>query len=63
MCHIYSILPIPDECVHGLKPHLGRLDQRDDGDELQNYLQEKTGQRSVPNIFISTLYINSQFHG
>jgi hypothetical protein len=31
-----------------------RLDERDDGDELQDYLQVKTGQRSVPNIFIST---------
>lgn len=33
-------------------PH--RLDDRDDGSEIQDYLQEKTGQRSVPNIFIST---------
>jgi glutaredoxin 3 len=32
---------------------LCRLDERDDGGELQSYLQEKTGQRSVPNIFIS----------
>jgi glutaredoxin 3 len=30
-----------------------RLDEREDGGELQNYLEEKTGQRSVPNIFIS----------
>ncbi|KAI0285394.1 hypothetical protein BGY98DRAFT_945695, partial [Russula aff. rugulosa BPL654] len=29
------------------------LDEREDGAELQNYLQEKTGQRTVPNIFIS----------
>ena len=32
---------------------LYRLDERQDGGELQNYLQEKTGQRSLPNIFIS----------
>ena len=25
----------------------------DDGSEIQDYLQEKTGQRTVPNIFIS----------
>jgi len=33
------------------------LDERDDGDELQDYLQEKTGQRSVPNIFINGHHI------
>jgi glutaredoxin len=32
---------------------LCRLDKRDDGEEIQEYLLEKTGQRSVPNIFIS----------
>lgn len=33
-----------------------RLDELKDGqgDDIQNYLQEKTNQRSVPNIFIST---------
>jgi hypothetical protein len=30
-----------------------RLDQLDEGSEIQEYLREKTGQRSVPNIFIS----------
>jgi glutaredoxin 3 len=30
-----------------------RLDTRDDGDAIQDYLLQKTGQRSVPNIFIS----------
>ena len=30
-----------------------RLDEREDGPELQSYLLEKTGQRTVPNIFIS----------
>ncbi len=31
-----------------------RLDDRDDGSEIQDYLAQKTGQRSVTNIFIST---------
>jgi len=30
-----------------------RLDERDDGSAIQEYLAEKTGQRTVPNIFIS----------
>ncbi|KAJ3524682.1 hypothetical protein NMY22_g10891 [Coprinellus aureogranulatus] len=29
------------------------LDERSDGDEIQAYLHTKTGQRTVPNIFIS----------
>ena len=28
----------------------------DDGSEIQDYLQEKTGQRTVPNIFISEYF-------
>lgn len=31
---------------------LCRLDERDDGDAIQNYLEEKTGQRTVPSIFV-----------
>ena len=36
-----------------------RLDERpeNDGDQLQDYLQEKTGQRTVPNVFIRTCAI------
>lgn len=30
-----------------------RLDERDDGAEIQDYLYEKTGQRTVPNVFVS----------
>lgn len=30
-----------------------RLDERDDGSAIQDYLNEKTGQRTVPNVFIS----------
>ncbi|KAJ3119159.1 hypothetical protein HK100_000454 [Physocladia obscura] len=29
------------------------LDMRDDGADIQQYLAEKTGQRTVPNIFIN----------
>jgi glutaredoxin 3 len=32
---------------------LYRLDERPDGSDIQNYLFEKTGQRTVPNVFIS----------
>ena len=30
-----------------------RLDEMDEGSEIQSYLLDKTGQRTVPNIFIS----------
>lgn len=30
-----------------------RLDLRDDGGDIQEYLRQKTGQGTVPNIFIS----------
>ena len=41
-------------CLDGFRlTSLYRLDEREDGAEIQNYLQEKTGQRSVPNIFVS----------
>ncbi len=33
-------------------PHV-RLDELDEGSAIQDYLAEKTGQRTVPNIFIS----------
>ncbi|KAJ3293098.1 glutaredoxin [Borealophlyctis nickersoniae] len=33
------------------------LDQRDDGSAIQDYLKEKTGQRTVPNIFISQQHV------
>ncbi|KAG5644971.1 hypothetical protein DXG03_007343 [Asterophora parasitica] len=29
------------------------LDERDDGAAIQQYLLEKTGQRTVPNVFVS----------
>ncbi|KAG8912535.1 glutaredoxin [Tulasnella sp. 408] len=33
------------------------LDIRADGSDIQDYLQEKTGQRTVPNIFIKQEHI------
>lgn len=33
------------------------LDELDEGSEIQNYLAEKTGQRSVPNIFINQKHV------
>lgn len=41
-----------------------RLDQRDDGSAIQEYLAEKTGQRTVPNVFISAYQsLSSHTHG
>jgi glutaredoxin 3 len=33
------------------------LNQEDDGDDIQNALQQMTGQRTVPNIFINRVHI------
>ncbi|KAK7464987.1 Glutaredoxin [Stygiomarasmius scandens] len=33
------------------------LDQREDGADIQNYLAEKTGQRTVPNIFVNKQHV------
>lgn len=33
------------------------LDQESNGSEIQNYLKEKTGQNTVPNIFIDHKHI------
>lgn len=37
-----------------------RLDQVPDGHEIQDYLLEKTGQSTVPNIFINTKHIGGK---
>ncbi|ODQ56544.1 glutaredoxin-1 [Saitoella complicata NRRL Y-17804] len=37
----------------GIKFYVLELDEVDDGAQIQDYLQEKTGQRTVPNIFIN----------
>ena len=41
----------------GIKFGLMELDQRKDGDQIQNYLNGWTGQRTVPNIFIKGKHI------
>lgn len=41
----------------GVKFEFVDLDLRDDGAEIQDYLQEKTGQRTVPNIFINQKHV------
>ena len=33
------------------------LDEMKEGDEIQTYLAKKTGQRTVPNIFIKTKHV------
>ncbi|KAG6919862.1 hypothetical protein DXG01_015570 [Tephrocybe rancida] len=33
------------------------LDERDDGSQIQAYLAEKTGQRTVPNIFVKGTHV------
>ncbi|KNZ72948.1 Glutaredoxin-C4, partial [Termitomyces sp. J132] len=37
------------------------LDERDDGSDIQTYLLEKTGQRTVPNIFVSAYCLAAHF--
>ncbi|KAJ2927056.1 hypothetical protein H1R20_g10038, partial [Candolleomyces eurysporus] len=37
------------------------LDERNDGSEIQNYLLQKTQQRTVPNIFIKQEHIGGKF--
>ncbi|KAI0685070.1 glutaredoxin [Cytidiella melzeri] len=39
------------------KTDIIELDARDDGNEIQDYLLTKTGQRSVPNIFINHQHV------
>ncbi|KAI0783338.1 glutaredoxin [Abortiporus biennis] len=41
----------------GVATKIYELDELDDGAEIQNYLAEKTGQRSVPNIFVNQKHV------
>lgn len=38
-----------------------RLDEAPNGSEIQNYLRDKTGQSSVPNIFINKKHIGGKY--
>jgi len=40
-----------------VKYHVIELDKRDDGNSIQEYLREKTGQRTVPNVFVNQKHI------
>ncbi|KAJ3276287.1 Glutaredoxin-1 [Terramyces sp. JEL0728] len=41
----------------GANAKVYELDQMDNGDEIQSYLASKTGQRTVPNIFIKKQHV------
>ncbi|KAG5438304.1 hypothetical protein PCANB_002792 [Pneumocystis canis] len=41
----------------GIEYYVLELDKINEGYEIQKYLYEKTGQKTVPNIFISTEHI------
>jgi len=40
-----------------VKFHVIELDEREDGDPIQKYLYEKTGQRTVPSVFVNQQHI------
>ncbi|EPY52466.1 glutaredoxin Grx1 [Schizosaccharomyces cryophilus OY26] len=58
-CHATEKV-IADEKI---KAKIFQLDTLDNGDEIQAYLLKKTGQRTVPNVFIHQKHIggNSDF--
>jgi len=37
--------------------HVVELDERDDGDAIQQYLYEKSSQRTVPNVFVNNQHV------
>ncbi|EDR01118.1 glutaredoxin, partial [Laccaria bicolor S238N-H82] len=41
----------------GITPTVVELNLRKDGPEIQSYLLEKTGQRTVPNVFVAHKHI------
>lgn len=41
----------------GVKYHVEELDQRDDGAEIQKYLGDMTGLKTVPNVFINGKHV------
>ncbi|KAF8167225.1 thioredoxin-like protein [Crassisporium funariophilum] len=40
-----------------VKPTVYELDERDDGSDIQEYLYQKTGQRTVPSVFVAQQHI------
>ena len=53
---LLSKLNSPKKVFWLVKYVASRLDERQDGDPIQQYLLEKTGQRTVPNVFVSKYY-------
>ncbi|KAH7914567.1 thioredoxin-like protein [Hygrophoropsis aurantiaca] len=47
-----------------VKTEIVEIDELSEGSAIQNYLQEKTGQRTVPNIFINQKHVGGcdDFH-
>ncbi|KAI0003755.1 thioredoxin-like protein [Russula compacta] len=43
-----------------VKPVIFELDERDDGDKFQDYLEEKYNQRTVPNVFINQKHVGGE---
>ncbi|SAM07379.1 hypothetical protein [Absidia glauca] len=41
----------------GVEAVVLELDQIDDGAAIQDYLQKKTGQRTVPNVFVAQQHV------
>ncbi|EAU92516.1 hypothetical protein CC1G_00735 [Coprinopsis cinerea okayama7 len=40
-----------------VEPKVLELDELDNGSAIQDYLQQKTGQRTVPNVFVESQHI------
>ncbi|KJA28333.1 hypothetical protein HYPSUDRAFT_211692 [Hypholoma sublateritium FD-334 SS-4] len=40
-----------------VEPKIYELDELDDGSAIQDYLYQKTGQRTVPNVFVASKHI------
>jgi len=40
-----------------VKPVIYELDKREDGADIQEYLYQKTGQSTVPNVFVNKQHI------
>jgi glutaredoxin len=49
---VYNIVHAADVVIRR-----GRLDERKDGQDIQDYLLETTGQRTVPSVFISKYHL------